>query len=506
MDLFKSKEELFRLAQEAYRENRLEDSVNYHQKAAKKGDTRAMIELGLMYQNGIGVETNYEKAIDWFESAASHGDESGLKHFEELNKIIELENMEAEGVNDDARADEYYRMGKHEYDRKNYSEAFGWTRKAADYGNLDAQQLLSVMYVFGQGVEVDYHEAFRWAMPAAEGKTKDGQFGDKVSQNNLGFLYFNGKGVEKDIIEGYFWFKMSAMKGYERAIQAIESAKTKISDEQAGELFRKGSAEFDKKNHLQAFKYLIIAADFGHMTAQSYIGYMFNLGLGIAKDIRQAIKYYRLAAEQGSATSQFNLALIYGNGQLEYRNSSEAFKYYLMAAENNHVRAQYQVGLHYEKGLGTPKDLEKAVYWYRLSAESGNDDAKDAINRINDYIMSWGYYQKGLELREKGQSVLAAQNILKSAELGFDKAQQLIGIMYERGEGLEKNLSLAFQWTKKAAEQENTRAQIMMGMFYIKGQVVTANTDEAIRWTQRAAQNGDPDAKKLLREVFNINY
>jgi TPR repeat protein len=45
----------------------------WYEKAAEKGDTTAMVNLGLLYDNGRGVAQDYAKAREWYEKAADRG-------------------------------------------------------------------------------------------------------------------------------------------------------------------------------------------------------------------------------------------------------------------------------------------------------------------------------------------------------------------------------------------------------------------------------------------------
>ena len=57
------------------------------------------------------------------------------------------------------------------------------------------------------------------------------------------------------------------------------------------------------------------------------------------------------------------------------------------------------------------------------------------------------------------------------------------------------------EWYRKAAEQNEPAAQYSMGLMYDQGTGVPRNLTEATRWYQLAAQNGDPDAKAVLRAM-----
>jgi TPR repeat protein len=44
-----------------------------YEKASGVGDTDAMFNLGVLYQNGQGVPQDYSKAASWYEKAAAAG-------------------------------------------------------------------------------------------------------------------------------------------------------------------------------------------------------------------------------------------------------------------------------------------------------------------------------------------------------------------------------------------------------------------------------------------------
>lgn len=73
-------------------------------------------------------------------------------------------------------------------------------------------------------------------------------------------------------------------------------------------------------------------ANQGDKVAQTYVGEIYERGLGVKPDYTRAVEWYRKAAEQGS------------------------------------TRAQNNLGFLYEKGLGVPKDPNTALTWYRQAA------------------------------------------------------------------------------------------------------------------------------------------
>ena len=49
------------------------DVIGWYEKAARQGETRAMHNLGLLYQDGQGVRQSYPRAAEWYEKAARQG-------------------------------------------------------------------------------------------------------------------------------------------------------------------------------------------------------------------------------------------------------------------------------------------------------------------------------------------------------------------------------------------------------------------------------------------------
>ena len=57
---------LFELGKEAYEKENYESALEFFTKAAETGNNQAIKMLGIMYRDGIGVEQNVKKAIEYF--------------------------------------------------------------------------------------------------------------------------------------------------------------------------------------------------------------------------------------------------------------------------------------------------------------------------------------------------------------------------------------------------------------------------------------------------------
>jgi uncharacterized protein len=65
------------------------------------------------------------------------------------------------------------------------------------------------------------------------------------------------------------------------------------------------------------------------------------------------------------------------------------------------------------------------------------------------------------------------------AEQGNVGAQQVVGFMYARGQGVAKDDREALKWYRLAAQQGNVGAQVELGFIYVQGRGVAQDYPEA---------------------------
>ena len=134
-------------------------------RAAEGGNGEAQYLMGMLYLNAIGVEHDYENAVEWFRKGAESGNEDAA------NNLVQYDRPEA------------------------YNAA----------ANME----------FAKKDQADKEKVFRLMKHAAEG-------GLAASQSTLGFLYMNGYGVLPDYQKGMEWFRKAADQGNENAIRNIQ--------------------------------------------------------------------------------------------------------------------------------------------------------------------------------------------------------------------------------------------------------------------------------------------
>ncbi len=92
------------------------------------------------------------------------------------------------------------------------------------------------------------------------------------------------------------------------------------------------------------------------------------------------------------------------------------------------------------------------------------------------------------------------QHSLKDAQKGHVDDQVALGIHYQYGNGVARDLEQAEFWLHRAADTGNTAAQIQLGVLYLESEMQASHSEDAIRWFMRAATGGSAEAE------FNLGY
>jgi TPR repeat protein len=89
----------------------------------------------------------------------------------------------------------------------------------------------------------------------------------------------------------------------------------------------------------------------------------------------------------------------------------------------------------------------------------------------------------------------------KLANHGCPFSQCILGIMHQKGMGVEKNASQALYWFQKSAQQGFADAERRLGLMYYHGDGVPKNLKLAKLWLSRAAQHGVIEAEQLAAKI-----
>lgn len=214
---------------------------------------------------------------------------------------------------------------------KNKEEAARWLRLAAGQGNAEAQSKLGWMYMYGEGVQKNEAEAFRWTRSAAEQ-------GNAKAQCNLSLLYEDGLGVPVDESQAMIWLKKSAEQGYVWAQYNLGLSDTSLFGTDLTQ------AESEKWLRLAADQLIRLAAEESDPKAMFYLGKLYSMGRGVARDPAKAKSLWIRAAEHGWVEAQFHVGAMYDNGVIIEKNTKEAYFWFSLAASGGDEVAKLSVG------------------------------------------------------------------------------------------------------------------------------------------------------------------
>lgn len=198
--------------------------------AALGDNTWAQMALGYRYWGGIGVPSNCEQALEFYQrvatKVAAEVTFSGGTALHRIRLLDEIENSgSSSGILDNDLID-YYQLladkgdvqaqvglGQLHYQGGrgvplDHQKALHYFQQAANAGNAIAMAFLGKMYLEGsEHVKADNDTAFKFFKKAAD-------LGNPVGQSGLGVMYLQGKGVTKDTVKAFSFFTKAAEQGW----------------------------------------------------------------------------------------------------------------------------------------------------------------------------------------------------------------------------------------------------------------------------------------------------
>jgi len=108
---------------------------------------------------------------------------------------------------------------------------------------------------------------------------------------------------------------------------------------------------------------------------------------------------------------------------------------------------------------------------------------------------------------EKGEGVTknlqkAAELYQKAADQGHADAQCNLGLLYQKGEGVPKDIRKAAELFEKAADQGDARGQFDVSILYYSGEGVPKDVGKAAELFQKAANQGYAPAQSMLGMLY----
>ena len=260
-----------------------------------------------------------------------------------------------------------------------------------------------------------------------------------------------------------------------------------------------GKAAYLDQKYENALKILKPLAKEGNSEAQHYIELIKKTGYNtepsyedgkaayLKNDFKRALEILKPLAEGGDSWSQYILSLMYESGQGVKKSQEESMKWLILAAESGVPKIQYDLGIRYFYGYGVEQNYIEAAKWWESSANAGIADSQ--------YNLGLMYYRGIGITKDKNKAKLLIE---KAAKQDHDKAQHRLAMLYALdGEDFLTSLS----WLNKSAKQNNVEAQYNLGVYYERGYGVPKNLDKAKEWYQLAANQGLEQAIEKVQEL-----
>ncbi len=458
------------LAQYYYNNNRKAKANEILDKLAQDGDEDSMLELALrvpskyhfnpeeynltkkwqkniIESNNLTLKKKFEEKIFSFRFASYYttiNEELIKKALEEKN-IITLRNL--------------YQKNRY----KNYDMALEYLQIAASYDDVKSNLDLAREYL----------------------KSK------KDEDINKGLAIYESLSEKSDInttrLLAIFYFTKENFKNYTKAIHYYEKAANMgdiRSIRKLAHVFLCGECESKKFiDYKKAKIYLEKLAKHGTPKDIFNLGWTYNFGKGVEKDLLKAKEYYEKAAELGYSRAYYNLAWLYYKNNVIEVNYEKALEYLQKGVEQNNSKCINLLGLFYEKGYGVKQNRETAVSYYKKIASFD----KYAANNLANYYRDNRNYKEAFKYYKIGD------------DLGNEHAMNNLGILYEKGQGVQKDINIALNYYNKSYKtKKNANAAYNIGLIYHYGKGgIKKNFQLAKEWYKKA--NNEKSKKQLAK-------
>lgn len=412
----------------------------------------------------------------------------------------------------------WYYTGKNNV-KQDYKVALQWWAHAAQQKNVAAIGNMALCYQYGRGIEKDSLMALQLYMRSIEAGNKAllkermayAEKGDVYNNVLMALCFQKGAGVEKNVVKAANYFKTAAGKGSADAQRELALLLEVKIPQQAALLYKKAAEQGDvvslyrygrlllsgkgvEQNKQQAVSYWLKAAEQGYAQAQCDLGNLYYQGTEVAKDAQQAAKWFTLSALQGFAHAEWNLAVCFMRGEGVERNFDQAIYWFGEAVADGYAKNFQTLCKDAEKGwkgqlfgtylqgmayyAGTNRNFEKAVESFKQCDKKGIAEAQtmEALCYANK---EW----------EKGNLKKGVKMLMKASET-LSNAAYYLGLLYEVGRGVEKDMDKAVALFKQAASGGNALAQSYLGNLYYEGKGVTQDYGLAVNYFRMVDEQG----------------
>jgi TPR repeat protein len=365
-------------------------ALGLYKEAMEKGHMWATNNIGLMYQNGMGVPRDFQRAREYFERAAAKNDPYAFYNLSVMSFL-------GQGVPKDNAA------------------GFAWLSKGmALHLPLCLYETAAIYYSGAYAVPVDLGKAMSLGAQAAA-------LGDRQATWGVAKMYILGEGTPQNIPKGMEMMRMLSDQGFAKATDsmgelyadskirsvffddfsghdsgpAVELAKAVPTDPTKAIAYWQVSSRqgyCHSMVNLSSLNHRGICVPHEHTIGARYVAsaaacdpsnsfILWKLGMrfydanGIPRDCAAAAKVLLQSLRLGYSEAAVNLGYMYDKGcDTIARDDKQAFEIYLLGAKAGSPLCQNNVGamLKHGRGVGAP-DVVRGYAWLKLAASNGEE-------------------------------------------------------------------------------------------------------------------------------------
>lgn len=241
----------------------------------------------------------------------------------------------------------------------------------------------------------------------------------------------------------------------------------------------------------KCIKYLKQTLDLNHDLAPFVLGMIYSYRKFNRINISKAIKYYSLAEKNIDLKNDCIISYFlvypqyitsfYHNFIEENINIHKSLKYFALRS----------IGNSYYYGNFIQRDITKAIQFYKKASELGDSKAQYRLGRI--------YYEGKFVEQNIKKSIFYFNS---SANAKNVDSQCCLGYIYYIGENVPKDIKNAIHYFIMAAENSSQIARFYLGIIYYKGTDVKQDMSLAIRFFKDAGNLNDSYAKINLGIIY----
>ena len=251
---------------------------------------------------------------------------------------------------------------------------------------------------------------------------------------------------------------------YYDTIEAIKFYKKSIKAGNIDALFKLGCLYYDGtedyallENKIESFRLFNLAANKGHNVAKLELARMYELGIGVEKDIAQAINLYR---EINNDKSLFRLAMVLKDSK-EYENKLEAMEILEQLSKTNYKNAKFELAKilidvgqkqNIKKVIKLLEEINSPEAIYELAMLLKNENKrkylrllKQASDKKNEKAMFElaKLYKEGTIIKKDEYKAFELLKKIKTLDSKFEQAVLIEkGFVYEQKQDIETSYKM----------------------------------------------------------------